>query len=248
MYRAVCGSVTPHPLALISNWISGVAEAAGFGGRKLHDRDSRQRQSQQPKSPLSRGVARSAGVCAAVVLILIASILPSPAASNVPEGYPATRYESLWKRSPFTLSSITEEQGPTSAFSERYSLGGAYTVGKKDYVIVVNRTNPQERLTVSAEPNEQGLTLLSVSYDNDAPMKTTAVIKQGEETGPIAFDEALIKSTATAAANAAVAMPPPQVPRPPTYTPGPPGAPTRRIVRPRIIAPPPGTTSTPTRP
>ncbi len=193
-------------------------------------------------------LARSAGVCGLVATAWILLTLPSSAAGNLPEGYPATRYESLWKRSPFTLSSITEDQGPTSAFSERYSLGAAYTVGKKDYVIVVNRSNPQERLTVSAEPNEQGLTLLSISYDNAAPMKTTAVIKQGEETGPISFDESLIKSTATAAANAAIPMPPPQAPRQPTYTPGTPGAPTRRIVRPRIIAPPPGTTSTPTRP
>lgn len=176
--------------------------------------------------------------------MLIASLSFASASNNIPEGYAATRYESLWKRSPFTLSSITEDQGPTSAITERYTLGAAYTVGADDYVIVVNRSNPQERLVVTKTPNAQGISLVSISYNNTLPDKTTAIIKQGDETGPVNFDPNLIK--AAAAASAAAPMPAPQPARQPTYTPGaPPANPTRMIRRPRIIAPPPGTTSTP---
>lgn len=170
-------------------------------------------------------------------------------AANVPEGFAATRYESLWKRSPFTLSSIADEQGaPTSAIAERYSLGGAYTVGTDDYIFVINRANPMERFLVSKEVNAQGIILQSIAYNRESPDKTTAIIKQGEESGPIGFDPALLKA---ATVNPNPGMPgnvPGQPPRTmPTYNPpSNPGQPQRVIRRPRIIAPPPGTT--PTRP
>lgn len=189
------------------------------------------------------------------VLLLAAPALV--AATNIPASYEASRYESLWKHSPFTLSSISDEQGPSNPITERYSLGGAYTIGSDDYIFVVNRTNPQERFVVSKTPNAQGLSLVSVTYNNATPDKTVAVIKQGDETGTISFDAAQIKAGATASA-ANPGMPPGNIPgqppRPlPNYTPQPtPGSPARVIRRPRIIAPPPGTTpstpATPTRP
>lgn len=174
----------------------------------------------------------------ACLLLGFASQLP---AGNLPEGYTAQRYESLWKRSPFSLSSISDEQTQVSGMAERYSLGGAFSVGDKDYIFVVNRANPTERTLVSKTPNAQGLSLEVISYDSD-PTKMTATIKQGEESGKITFDPALIKPVASAA-------PMPVAPAPvqrmnPTYNPGAPGQPRRIIRRPGIIAPPPGTAPT----
>lgn len=187
--------------------------------------------------------------------LIFGLFLTTSFAGNIPEGYSAQRYESLWKRSPFSLSSIVEEQAQVSGMAERYSLSGTFSVGEKDYVFVVNRANPTERFLVSKEPNAQGLSLESITRDSSTPpdpSKLTATIKQGEESGKITFDPALFKAIA------GVAQPPiPAAPMPvqrmpnPTYNPGHPGAPGRTQIyrRPRIIAPPPGTApTTPTKP
>lgn len=171
------------------------------------------------------------------ILIAVAGWLQ---ADNIPQGYEADRYEALWKRSPFTLSSIADDANAApTGLAERFSLGGLFTIANKDYIFVIDKTKPTEHLLVSSEPNDMGLSLESVHYDA-ALENTTAKIKMGEETGVIRFDPTALAAATPPQPQMPPNMPPGMPQRPFTPMPNSMPNPPQRINRPRIIAPPSG--------
>ncbi len=116
-----------------------------------------------------------------------------------PEGFPVERYEIIWKRSPFTLSSISGEVGDVSNFA----LIGYLKIGSMDYITVVNKQS-HETFLLSPEPNSQGMRLISVEQNSD-PLKVTARVSMNGDIEEIRYDA----SALSAPLNGGSATPPP---------------------------------------
>ena len=118
-------------------------------------------------------------------------LIATPLFSNsIPQGFEVKRYESLWKRSPFTLESVVPEL--QKGFAADLMLVGTFSIGSRNYVTVVN-TKTSQRFLVSETLNSNGILLVSIEKNED-PTKVTATLKKGEETSIIKFDPAALKS------------------------------------------------------
>lgn len=132
------------------------------------------------------------------VLWSLVGLITSPALGNLPfdtlpEGFTLKRYETLWKRSPFTLESVVPEL--QKGFAADLMLVGTSTVGTNHYVMLVNSKNAQ-RLLVSETLNPNGISLVTITKHED-PTKVTATLKKGGETSIVKFDPAALKSMPT---------------------------------------------------
>ncbi|MBI4024405.1 MAG: hypothetical protein HY360_05450 [Verrucomicrobia bacterium] len=166
---------------------------------------------------------------------------------TLPKGYPAERYDPVWKRSPFTLSSV-EQETVKVGFAQQLALVGVAKIGSAETVMIVNKQS-QERFTVSEEPGQHGIRLISIQQNLD-PLKVAATLKKGDETAVVRFDPVLLKAASavqptvhppmTTANNPAGAAPalgqPVQVQASPAPSPPQP-PPTTNEVRRRIIIP-----------
>jgi hypothetical protein len=141
----------------------------------------------------------------AFVLSLGFSALPA-AESPVPQGFPAERYEALWKKSPFTLSSAGPEDGP-AGFAQNLALTGVAQVGSDTLITLFNRQT-QQRFLVSTKEPVDGINLVSVTTDRDLS-KVSAVLKKGGETGTVKYDMATINMPSANAGGPPPNMPPP---------------------------------------
>jgi hypothetical protein len=166
------------------------------------------------------------------------------AAEQVPWEMPRnlSAFESLLKRSPFTLPTAEE----SSPLSERFAMTGIASIAGEDQVFVFDRTD-QSRFMLTAKPNEKNMSLVSIVRQDSSPLK--ASIRVGNETGTIGFLEAAQQPTqqqappapgspaaaALPAGQQAVKLPPlPPLPQLPAGA----NAPGRRIIRRPVVAPP----------
>ena len=178
--------------------------------------------------------------------LVAAFLLPSfgIAAEQAPWEMPRnlSSFESLLKRSPFTLPTAEE----SSPLSERFAMTGIASIAGEDQVFVFDRTD-QSRFLLTAKPNEKNMSLVSVVRQDNSPLK--ASIRVGNETGTIGFLEASQQPAqpqgppapgSPAAANATGNQQTVKLPSLPPLPqlPAGPGAPGRRIIRRPVVAPP----------
>ncbi|MBX7158309.1 MAG: hypothetical protein K1X66_07990 [Verrucomicrobiae bacterium] len=104
--------------------------------------------------------------------------------SAIPQGFEVKRYESIWKRSPFTLESVVPEL--QKGFATDLSLVGTSVVGTNNYVMLLDKKT-SDRFLVSETLNHKGISLVSIQRDDD-PTKVSATLKKGAETSIIKFD------------------------------------------------------------
>jgi hypothetical protein len=147
---------------------------------------------------------------AILITVFVFYAFSSPRAGVAPDGYNTDRYASLWQHSPFALATV-EQQAPPG-FAQNFAVVAVARVDDEDLVTILNRVS-QERFTVSADPNADGIKLVSVDSDPD-PLKTKVKLQKGTENATIGFDKALL------AMNQAPAPPPPNA-----AAPGVPGVP-----------------------
>jgi len=87
-------------------------------------------------------------------------------------GFPASRYEALWTKSPFAVA--TSEAGPESP---DYSLVGIANVDGISYASLIDAHN-QEHFLISSDKPNRGLTLTSITRNHDDTY--AAVQKDGQ--------------------------------------------------------------------
>lgn len=110
----------------------------------------------------------------------------------IPRPYPPERYESIWKKSPFTLSSAAPET--VAGFAENLMLVGVVKIGGESYVAVLNKAT-QKRELISRKPNPQGIFLARLE-SGDEMDKVAATLQKGTETSVMRYDTAFLKSFA----------------------------------------------------
>jgi hypothetical protein len=141
----------------------------------------------------------------------------------LPPPFPVSRYQELWKRSPFQLESAAPPV-ESAGLAQRYALTGIAEIGGETIAFVMERAT-QQRIMVKQEDGADGLSLVQVDVVQKKYEDSTATIRQGSEVGVVKFDA----GAATGAP--AMAMPQAQLPAyAPPVVPGPPapGVPANR--------------------
>lgn len=112
----------------------------------------------------------------------------------IPAQFPTSRYESLWKNSPFAKRRISDFETPLLA--QQYSLGGFAKIGDETYITVVE-TSTQRRFLVSKTPSkDHSITLISANEVSDKPLESTAIISVGGTNHKITFDKSSLAMAA----------------------------------------------------
>ncbi len=161
----------------------------------------------------------------------------------IPEAYPIERYEPVWKKSPFTLSSVADA-GPTGGLSDKFKLTGMLIIGEEPYVSIYDTEN-KERFLISRQVNAQGIKLETVQAGDDLT-KVVANLSKGGETFSLHYDiDYLKQASGQSPMNVPGNIPnqtmspnqghPPQIPIPVNVQPQPtqpqPVPPARRFIR-----------------
>lgn len=113
--------------------------------------------------------------------------LNSRAELSWPEVPTVDRYQPVWTRAPFTLSSVVAEDASASS---TWVLVGLATDGSEPLVFLQNKQT-QKRLSVTTKPNEEGYCIVSVDQQQDL-LKSSVQVKSPTEILTVRFDPALV--------------------------------------------------------
>ncbi len=107
-------------------------------------------------------------------LVLFNSVVWADEPTLPGTGWPASRYEALWTKSPFAVA--TPETGPDSP---DYSLWGIAQIDGISYASVTNKQNSEHYLLATDKP-DHGLTLVSIKRGADTSGTVAVVQKDGQ--------------------------------------------------------------------
>jgi hypothetical protein len=117
---------------------------------------------------------------------------PVQASTEVPEAFPASRYDQMMARSPFALA--TPVAPPTApGFAANLYVTGLAKVDGRDFVSISSRDLQTKLSILSGDPAGDGISLVSVQWSDELG-KSKVTLRKGAETAVIGFDEMAIKS------------------------------------------------------
>jgi hypothetical protein len=147
-------------------------------------------------------------------------------------GFPASRYEALWTKSPFAVAT---SEGVAES-SPDYMLVGFAQVDGISYASLIERQN-QEHFLISSDKPTKGITLTSITRGHDGS-DTYAVVKKDGQSITLKLEQASAPAAVPSAPSTnTVAMPgsmTPQIPIPGAGAPFPNAGSTRPFIPARI--------------
>lgn len=176
------------------------------------------------------------------MLLKIPSLLLLPALTavlhaGVPQKLPLSNYSRLWTNSPFTSKPPTFGSGPIANPLDDYALLGVSPIGKGHRVTLINKKQPDQRITVeTGKTSADGFSIIKVNRKAGQPLETTVEMASGSMQGTVSFDEKLL-TIAAPPPTAPAAQAPGQVPPQTQGQPAPPQT-IQRQPRPRVVPPP----------
>jgi len=114
-----------------------------------------------------------------------------PVMAATPRPVDSSRYDGLWKASPFTSpKAVVPKPLDTNPF-EGYSLLGVSNIGDDRFrVTLVEKNSPDARIQVdSGSASKRGFRIIQVNPRDGQPLATTVVMAIGSQTGTVRFDE-----------------------------------------------------------
>ena len=113
----------------------------------------------------------------------------APSAENnlLPPAFPLSRYENLWKRSPFQLESVAPPV-TSEGLGQRFALTGIAEINGDPIAFLLERAT-QTRHMIDRKDDPSGLSLLSVDVAKNYT-ESTVTVRMGSEVGVIKFDTA----------------------------------------------------------
>jgi hypothetical protein len=117
--------------------------------------------------------------------ILFWAILPCARSQEIPVGFHAERYASLWERNPFGPASSAVPEVRPSAFEKLYLTSWLIDGGKE--VICVENSETKEVQRIGSEPNQKNSMRLIAMHPNLNPRLVEAVISDNKEQGTVKF-------------------------------------------------------------
>lgn len=129
----------------------------------------------------------------------------------VPPPFPLSRYEALWKNSPFQLES-TAPPVESAGLAQRYALTGIAEINGEPIAFVMERAT-QQRTMVRKDggAGASGLSLVQVDVAQKKYEDSTVTLRQGAEVGVVKFDAGPAMAAPPMASPMAQGMRPPQV-------------------------------------
>jgi len=110
----------------------------------------------------------------------------------IPQGYEVARYDPIWKKSPFTLSSIT--QAVDAGFASKLTLLGILKIGQESFVSVMNNETKQ-RMFLSAKPNAENIQVERVETGTELK-QVIVTLKKGSEVSTLSYEPTILNSSA----------------------------------------------------
>ncbi len=128
-------------------------------------------------------------------LFLLSIALGAWASAEVPGVLPPGQYRGLWENSPFTSKPPPPAPVDVANPLDDYALGGISPITGGYRVTLLNKKNPDERITVTPQgsyPPEHNVKVISVTRKAGNPLATTVMLSMGTLTGTVTFEEALL--------------------------------------------------------
>ncbi len=144
----------------------------------------------------------------------------------VPAPFPLSRYEDLWKKSPFQLES-TAPPVESAGLAQRYALTGIAEISGEPIAFVMERATQQRMMVRKNGGGSSDLSLVQVDVADKKYDESTVTLRQGAEVGVVKFDAGPAMPAPTMASPMAQTARPPQVQsgRPAMRVPGVPASP-----------------------
>ena len=157
--------------------------------------------------------------------------------AEVPKKRPKSAYAGLWMNSPFTTKPPPVAAAAVANPLDDYALSGVAPIPGGYKVTLLNKKNPEQRITIPEDPNFR---IIAVNYQSGSPLGTTVRLVTGGKEGVVSFDEKLLtlKPAPAAPQQPHAAMPPGQPPgMPAVNAPQNPDGSAARQPRPRTVTP-----------
>jgi len=113
------------------------------------------------------------------------------AAAETPKKAPVTKYTGLWTNSPFTTKPPPATAGPEVNPLDDYALAGVSPISGGHRVTLLNRKNPEERITIDSD-RKSDFTILSVTRKSGDPLGTVVRLQTNNKQGNVTFDPTLL--------------------------------------------------------
>ncbi len=126
-------------------------------------------------------------------VILLASLaVTGLALAETPKKAPITKYSRLWTDSPFTSKPPPVGPAEVANALDDYALLGVSPIPEGYRVTLMNKKNPEERVSVDSGKTVEGFKIVEVTRKAGDPLGTVVRMMSGSLTGTVAFDEKLL--------------------------------------------------------
>jgi hypothetical protein len=130
-------------------------------------------------------------------IAVVSMAAQEPADFQSPQAYPATRYEAIWNKNPFTLKTAPSAVARPS-FAQDFVIVTHYGA-VDDPVIVIANTKTQERITLKKGRPSDGGIALEVANIGVNRKETFVQVTLAGETARLRYDEDYLRRMAAAA-------------------------------------------------
>lgn len=109
-----------------------------------------------------------------------------------PVPFPAARYRTMIKQSPFAPATPATTPAPVASFATNYYVSGVAKIGSKDFVTVATRDGASRFSLMPGELGPDGVTIEKVEWSDELG-KSKVQMKKGAEVGVVEFDQAALQ-------------------------------------------------------
>ena len=124
----------------------------------------------------------------------------SPASSLLPVVPPVSRYEDIWKNSPFELEAAPDVASTVKeSFAKDYALSGMLKQGDETIVYIINKKTKETHRVTRDGGGEGGFKLRSLEGASNNVREVEATIEKDGEVARITYDKTLLAAATGAA-------------------------------------------------
>jgi hypothetical protein len=129
------------------------------------------------------------------LLVLAAIPLRFLVADDVPKQFTFARYQAMLDRSPFAVATAVAAPAPTPNFAKDLYIANAARSGAGAFVTIASSADKAFKKYLSTDAPEDGYSITNVEWSDKVGATKVTISKDGQ-TATLAFNEALLKSTA----------------------------------------------------
>jgi hypothetical protein len=156
-----------------------------------------------------------------LAVALLASVsLQMLFADDVPKAYTFARYQGMMDRSPFAVATAVAAPAATPNFAKDLYVANAAHSKDGDFVTIASSADKSFKKYLTTTKPEDGYSITSIEWSEKMGATKVTISKDGQ-TATLAFNEALLKTTAAAGQMPPQQMPQQQVQVPPPIVPQP---------------------------